>query len=103
MADEKKPWLADKIIAARNFILWWYHTLPKWAQALVVIAEGAVASYLIQWVVNGGALCFNSTCLKQFFGGMVAAVILAVRNWLKQSPLAGAVVAKVAQKQVAGR
>jgi hypothetical protein len=77
----------SKLIAA---IKKWYGELPKWAQGLVTAAEAGAGGFVIQWLMTAQTPCFNKQCLQQFAGALLAAVIMSVRNWLKQSPLAAA-------------
>ena len=65
-----------------------YHALPIWAKGLLVAAEGGAIGFLVQWASNPQPLCFTRQCVRQFGGAFLGAVIAAVRNWLKQSPLA---------------
>ena len=64
-----------------------YNSLPTWVQGLIVAAEGGAIGFLAQWALNPGPLCFKRACLKQFGGALLGAVVSAIRNWLRQSPL----------------
>lgn len=68
----------------------WYGSLPNWAKHLVTVAEGAALGFLgqyLQGLVNGQPLCFSVQCFKGVAVGLLTAVFIAVRNYLKQSPL----------------
>ena len=66
----------------------WYKTLPRWAQGAITAAEGGAAGFLGQWALSEQPLCFSRGCLRQFGAALVMAMVIAVRNWLKQSPIA---------------
>lgn len=74
----------NKLITA---ISAWYKSLPKWAQGAITAAEGGAAAFLGQWAISDQPLCLNRGCLKQFGAALVMAMVIAVRNWLKQSPI----------------
>jgi hypothetical protein len=65
----------------------WYKSLPKWAQGAITAAEGGAAGFVGQWAISQQPLCLKASCLKQFGAALVTAMVVAVRNWLKQSPL----------------
>ncbi|HEY2361221.1 MAG TPA: hypothetical protein VGK36_08905 [Candidatus Angelobacter sp.] len=65
----------------------WYKTLPKWAQGAITAAEGGAAGFLAQWAISQQPLCLSRGCLKQFGAALIASMVIAVRNWLKQSPI----------------
>ena len=66
----------------------WYKSLPTWAQGAITAAEGGAAAFLAQWTISEQPLCLKASCLKQFGAALVTAMVVAVRNWLKQSPIA---------------
>lgn len=70
-----------------NQLKQWYAGLPTWAKGAIVAAEGGAAGFLVQWAVSPQPLCLSTQCLKQFGGALVVAVGIAVRNWLRESPL----------------
>jgi hypothetical protein len=77
----------NQLIAA---IAAWYKGLPKWAQGAITAAEGGAAGFLGQWAISQEPLCLNRACLKQFGAALVMSMVIAVRNWIKQSPIAAA-------------
>jgi hypothetical protein len=74
----------NKLIAS---ISAWYKSLPKWAQGVITAAEGGAAGFLGQWAISQQPLCLSRGCLRQFGAAFAMAVIVAVRNWLKQSSI----------------
>lgn len=65
----------------------WYKSLPKWAQGAITAAEGGAAGFLGQWIISQQPLCLSHDCLRQFGAALIMSMVVAVRNWLKQSPL----------------
>lgn len=66
----------------------WYKGLPRWGQGLITAAEGGAIGFVGQWAISQQPLCLNASCLKQFGAALITAMIVAVRNWIKQSPIA---------------
>lgn len=64
-----------------------YASLPKFVQGLLVAAEGGLVGFVMQWISDPDPICFQRACLRHFGGAAAGAVIVSVRNWLKQSPL----------------
>jgi hypothetical protein len=74
----------NKLIAA---FAAWYKSLPTWAQGAITAAEGGAAGFLGQWVLSQEPLCLSRGCLKQFGAALITSMVIAVRNWIKQSPI----------------
>lgn len=64
-----------------------YASLPSWVQGILVAVEGGLIGFVLQWASDPDPMCFSRTCLRHFAGAAAGAVVVSVRNWLKQSPL----------------
>jgi len=64
-----------------------YASLPSWVQGILVAVEGGLIGFILQWASDPDPICFSRACLRHFAGAAAGAVVVSVRNWLKQSPL----------------
>lgn len=65
-----------------------FASLPTWLQGLLVAAEGGLVGFLLQWVSDPDPICFQRACLRHFGGAAAGAIVVSIRNWVKQSPIA---------------
>lgn len=64
-----------------------FAALPTWVQGLLAAVEGGLIGFALQWVSDPDPICFSRVCLRHFGGAIVGAIVVSLRNWLKQSPL----------------
>ncbi len=64
-----------------------YASLPSWVQGILVAVEGGLIGFVLQWASDPDPVCFSRVCLRHFGGAAAGAIVVSVRNWLKQSPL----------------
>lgn len=65
-----------------------YAALPAWVQGLLVAVEGGLIGFVLQLASDPDPVCFSRTCLRHFGGAIVGAIVVSIRNWVKQSPIA---------------
>jgi hypothetical protein len=80
---------ADIYTAAKQYL-----ACHPWVAGLLTCAEAAAAGTVINVIISGG---FDSSPagLKRLAAVVLASVVVAVRNYLKQSPLPAQPLAKV--------
>lgn len=65
-----------------------FASLPTWLQGAIAAVEGGLIGFVLQWASDPDPICFQRACLRHFGGAVAGAVVVSIRNWLKQSPLA---------------